>query len=254
MTMFKALVVDDESPARDELVYLLSLEKDITVVGQADSGPSSIAQAAELKPDVIFMDIEMRGMTGLETAAVLRKIVPQAIIIFATAYDHYAVKAFEIGALDYVLKPFEEERIHATLQRVRQYSQEHIASLNAHFDEALQRQKIIVKKLPAEKNGKIVLIHYEDIIYVTVLSGLVRVVTKEDTYSYNGTLSEIEERTRDSQLVRVHKSYLVNLNKVHEVVPWFKGTYWLKVEGCPDVEIPVSKNQIKDIKELLGLK
>lgn len=252
--MLKAVVVDDEKPARDELCYLLSLASDIEVIGQADSGAAAITLAARLKPHVIFMDIDMRGMNGLETAVVLRTVLPEVIVIFATAYDHYAIQAFEIGAIDYILKPFEEQRVHAAIERLKNYHYVDWQAAGERIDRALQQTKININKLPVLKNGKIMLVNYDEIIYATTEAGTVIIVTAEGCYEYQGTLAKIEERTRQTQLVRVHKSYVVNLDKVKEVIPWFKGTYWLKVDHPSDAEIPVSKSQIKTIKELLGLK
>lgn len=252
--MLKALVVDDEKPARDELSYLLSLEQALEVVGQADSGAAAITLAAKLKPNVIFMDIEMRGVTGLEAAAVLRTLLPDVIIVFSTAYDHYAIKAFEIGAVDYILKPFEGQRVHAAVERLKNYPPSHWQAATQRIDEALHQTKTVVTKLPVDKNGKIVLVSYDDIVYVTIKRGIVLVITYQDVFQYHGTLAELEERTRQTALMRVHKSYLVNLDKVNEVIPWFKGTYWLKVDHPLGTEIPISKNQIKEIKSLLGLK
>ncbi|MBU2702525.1 two-component system LytT family response regulator/two-component system response regulator LytT [Sporomusaceae bacterium BoRhaA] len=252
--MLKALVVDDEKPARDELSYLLSLESALEVVGQADSGAAAITLAAKLKPNVIFMDIEMRGVTGLEAASVLRSLLPDVIIIFSTAYDHYAIKAFEIGAVDYILKPFEGQRVHTAVERLKNYPAVHWQAAAQRMDEVFRQTKTVVTKLPVDKNGKIVLVSYDDIVYVTIKRGTVLVITHQDEYQYHGTLAELEERTRQTSLTRVHKSYLVNLDKVSEVIPWFKGTYWLKVDHPLHTEIPVSKNQIKEIKSLLGLK
>lgn len=252
--MLRILSVDDESPARDELTYLLSLESEAEVVGEADSGTAAIAMAAELKPNVIFLDVQMRGMNGLETASVLRAVLPKALIVFATAYDEYAVKAFEVGAVDYILKPFERERIHATIERLKNYHPDEWLAAAGRIDAALTKTKIVIKKLPLEKNGKIIMVHYDDLIYAYTQKGLVNVVTAAGEFSYGGTLTELEMRLAGSNLVRVHKSYIVNMDKVKEVVPWFKGTYWLKVEGDREAEIPVSKGQIKEIKEILGLK
>jgi len=254
MSMLKVLIVDDERPALDELKYLLSLESDITVVGEADSGCGAITMADELKPDVIFLDVQMRGMNGLETATVLRKVVPETLIVFATAYDEYAVQAFAVGAVDYILKPFESERIHTTVQRVKNYRPDEWLAATERMDVALSKVKINVKKLPLEKNGKIIMVHYNDLIYGYIQNGVVTVVTTCGEFSYGGTLTELEIRLHQTNLVRVHKSYIVNMDKVKEVVPWFKGTYWLKVEGDLKAEIPVSKSQIKEIKEILGLK
>ncbi|QJW44570.1 response regulator transcription factor [bacterium BFN5] len=252
--MLKALVVDDEAPARDELKYLLSLEAGLEVVDEADGGGTAISLAAQLKPNVVFIDVEMHGMNGLETAAVIRKVAPQALIVFATAYDEYALKAFEVGAVDYLLKPFEQERIHTTIERLKNYCPDEWQAAASRVDAALGYTRIQVKKLPVEKNGKIVLIAYDAIIYVHAQAGNVLVVTSCGPYNYCGTLTELQERLDGTNMLRVHKSYIVNMDKVKEVIPWFKGTYWLKVEECPDVEIPVSKSQIKTLKDILGLR
>lgn len=250
--MLSVLIVDDEQPARDELKYLLSLEKDITIVGEADSGAAAIRFAAKRKANVILMDVAMRGMNGLEAAAVLRSITPEALLVFATAYDEYAVEAFALGAVDYILKPFERERIHVTVERLKAYRGEEWRMALQRVDNALSKAKVVVHKLPLEGNGKIMMVDYDDLIYVYTQKGIVRVVTIYGEFGYSSTLAELEERLFNANVIRVHKSYLVNMDKVREVVPWFKGTYWLKVEG--DAEIPVSKSRIKDIKDILGLK
>lgn len=252
--MIRTLIVDDEAPARDELKYLLSQEEGISIVGEADSGPEAIRLATREKPAVIFLDVAMRGLSGLETAVVLRTVVPDALIVFATAYDEYAVKAFEVGAVDYVLKPFEQARIRRSIGRIREYHPQEWAEAAKRVDTVLTKSKIIIAKLPVERNGKILLVDYDDIVYISTQSGSVTVVTAGDRFYYSGTLAELEERLLNTSLVRVHKSYIVNLDKVKEIIPWFKGTYWLKVEGVPDMEIPVSKSQIKGIKDILGLK
>ena len=254
MSVLNVLSVDDESPARDELKYLLSLEAGIHVVGEADSGMQAISLASQLKPNVIFLDVQMRGMNGLETATILRTVVPETLLVFATAYDEYAVKAFEVGAIDYILKPFEGERIHGAIERLKNYRPDEWLAAGKRLDTALSKTKIIVKKLPLEQNGKIIMVNYNDLIYAYTQRGLVSVVTTNGEFGYGGTLTEMEIRLTHTNLVRVHKSYIVNMDKVTEVVPWFKGTYWLKVEGDHEAEIPVSKSQIKEIKEILGLK
>lgn len=252
--MLKALVVDDEAPARDELKYLLSLEPAIAVIEEADGGCSAISLAARIKPNVVFVDVDMHGMNGLETAAIIRAVAPEALIVFATAYDEYALKAFEIGAVDYLLKPFEQERIHTTIERLKNYRPEEWQAAAIRVDEALGVNKIQVKKLPVEKKGKIAMVNYSDIIYAYAQTGEVFVVACGGTYCYCGTLAELQERLEGTNMVRVHKSYIVNMDKVQEVIPWFKGTYWLKVEHCPNAEIPVSKSHIKELKDILGLR
>ncbi|WP_093691035.1 LytR/AlgR family response regulator transcription factor [Sporolituus thermophilus] len=254
MTVLEALIVDDELPARDELKFLLSRQAGIVVTAEADSGPAALVLAAEHQPDVVFLDVEMRGMSGVETALTLRAVVPDALIVFATAYDDYAVKAFEIGAVDYLLKPFEEERVAAAVERLQKYRADEWAAATQRVDQALAAIRAHIQKLAVERNGKIVMIDYRDILYAFMQAGAVTVVTGEGKAVYPGTLSDLQERLQATSLVRVHKSYIVNLDKVVEVIPWFKGTYWLRVGGPDGAEIPVSKGQIKEIKEILGLK
>lgn len=251
--MLNVLVVDDEKPARGELSYLLSLEPDINIVGEADSGLAAINLATELKPDVIFLDVQMRGINGLEVASVLRNVIPNTLIVFASSYDQYAIKAFEIGALDYLLKPFEQARVHATVQRLLKYLPDDWQAAVERIDKTL-KGKIILSKLPVIENGNITLVPYDDIIYAYAESGGVEVVTADEKFKYEGNLTELQERLSNTNLMRVHKSYIVNLDKVRQVIPWYKSTYWLKVEGQSSLQIPVSKSRIKDIKSILGLK
>lgn len=255
--MLKAIIVDDEVPARDELRFLLSQLSGITVVGEADNGPAAIGLATQHCPDVIFLDIQMRGMSGMDTAQALRTIAPESLIVFATAYDEYAIKAFEIGAIDYLLKPFDGERVAAAIERLQKYHPEEWQAAAAQLDQALTAAKAPVYKLAAERNGKIVLVNYTDIIYAHTQSGSVAIIAETGEYTYSGTLAELQERLRGTTILRIHKSYLVNLEKVKEIIPWFKGTYWLKLAAPGNknqLEIPVGKGQIKEIKELLGLK
>ena len=251
--MLKILLVDDEQPARAELRYILSLLPQTEVIGEAADAAQAIALAAECNPDVIFLDINMPGISGLETAGIIRRLVPEAMIVFATAYDEYALKAFEIGAIDYVLKPFADVRIEQTIARLRRYQANDRQQAGERVDDILLQVSRPVSKLPVEKSGKISLIDYENILYAYTSRGCVRLVTKETELEYQGSLAELEEKLRGSMLRRVHKSYLVNLSQVSEVIPWFKGTYWLKLAGGSATEIPVSKSQIKTIKALLGL-
>lgn len=252
--MLQVLLVDDEMPARDELKYLLSQRSDVAVIGEADDAAEAIRLAVTLKPDVIFLDIEMREVSGLEAGVILRRVVPDTLLVFATAYDSYAIKAFEVGAIDYLLKPFEQARIDETIERLKSYRQEDWRAVAKKQSEVLSVNRIRVNKLALEKDGKIVMVPYQDILYAYAHLGAVKVVLEQGGKgTYSGTLADFEDRVRGTNMMRVHKSYLVNLDKVREVVPWFKGTYWLKVDGSAD-EIPVSKTQIKEIKEILGLK
>jgi len=252
--MLRVLIADDEMPARAELKYILSLLEDTEVVGEAADAGQVIAAADELRPDVIFLDINMRGMDGLEAAKIIRRVAPQAMIVFATAYDEYALKAFEIGAMDYVLKPFDEGRIRKTIDRIQRYQPEDEVALLEDAAKPAVSAEIQVHKLPVEKNGKIMMLAYDEILYAYASLGTVKIVIEQEEIEYHGSLLELAERVKGTHLLRVHKSYIANMDKVKEVIPWFKGTYWLKMVDGGKEEIPVSKSRIKAIKAILGLK
>lgn len=253
MTICKAVIVDDELPARDELRFLLAPYADIVIVGEADSGTAALELAASLCPHVMFLDIQMRGMNGYETAKELRRLSPNMLIVFATAYDEYAVKAFELGAVDYLLKPFEQERLAHTIERIRHIAREQSWQSAAEKVDAVLRAKPKLRKLPVLRQGRIVLLDFQDIILARTAGEGVEIVTENDIYIFNSTLTDLEERLRDEPFLRIHKSHIANLEKINEIIPWFKGTYWLKMADRENSQIPVSKKQVKTLKDILGL-
>ena len=255
--MLSVLIVDDEQPARDELKYLLSQYKDIQIVGECDNGETAIAKCSEIKAQVVFLDIQMRGISGIDTARILRQTAPDTLVVFATAYDEYAIRAFDVHAVDYLLKPFEEDRLTDTVTRLKKLTrQEHHTKLTSLDMTLTAFPAQSLHKIVAEKDGHIKLINMDDIIYIHIENGTVRIIAMTGVYVYHDTLGALQERLRGTLIQRVHRSYLVNLSKVQEILPWYKSTYWLKVPlpGQKTLgEIPVSKSQIKNIKEILGI-
>lgn len=294
--MIRTILIDDEAPARDELRYLLTTNHSTTIdiIGEADNATSAISLITREKPQLIFLDIHMRGLSGLELAEVIRDISPDSRIIFATAYDEYALKAFELQALDYVVKPIEEERLAKAIQHVlkalypqglpmAESASVHTNTTESNTAKTISHQAntaetisrptntaeiasetsfslpaVRTNKLAVDDGAHILLIDLDSIAYITGESGRLEVHTDSGKYGSNKTLTELQERLRGTSLYRVHRSYIVNLNKVREVVPWFKGTYWLRLpqqtaKGQELVDIPVSKAQVKLIKELLGI-
>ena len=256
--MLNVIIVDDEKPARDELHYLLSRYSDLTICAECDSGEEAIAQTAQLKPDVVFLDIQMRSLSGIETARIIRKLSQNTLIVFATAYDEYAINAFDVHAIDYLLKPFEVERLDDTISRLKKLtSDEKNRKLHSIDDSLPKLSPRPLHKLVVEKNGHINLIDMSEILYIHVTDGIVHVIALSGMYTYNDTLSSLEEKLKDTPIKRVHRSYLVNLSQVREILPWYKSTYWLKIPlpGKKELgEIPVGKSHLKEIKELLGIK
>ena len=253
-----ALIVDDEQPARDELAYLLRNFPDVDVVGQGMNGVEAVSLVRELNPDLVFLDVQMPGLDGF---GVIKKLLVRnarlPYFIFVTAYDHYAVRAFEVNAVDYLLKPIERNRLEKALQRVRgmveasEAAFQKLDRLVHMFEErpAAQSSKLVVKS-----GNRMVLVDSSDIIYATIEDGVIRIVTKDlDGQSNFRTVEELQGNLDPNIFWRVHRSYLVNINRIKEVVPWFKSSYQLKMQDRQETAIPVSRAQTRKLRELLNL-
>ncbi len=253
-----ALIVDDEQPARDELAYLLKQIPDVEIIGQGKNGVEAVGLIRELGPNLVFMDVQMPGLDGF---GVIKKLLDRnarlPYFIFVTAYDHYAVRAFEVNAVDYLLKPIERSRLEKALQRVRGMVEASAAAFQkldrlVHMIEerpAVQSSKLVVKS-----GNRMVLVDSSDIIYATIEDGVIRIVTKDlEGQSNFRTVEEMQNNLDPNIFWRVHRSYLVNINRIKEVVPWFKSSYQLKMQDRQETEIPVSRAQTRKLRELLNL-
>ncbi|MCG0276593.1 MAG: LytTR family DNA-binding domain-containing protein [Thermosediminibacteraceae bacterium] len=250
-----ALLVDDEAPARDELRYLLEVFPEIKIVGEASSGQEAVEKTLELKPDVVFLDIKLWDMDGFEVARRIFERGCSPLIVFATAYDEYAVKAFEINAVDYILKPFSQERLKKAVEKV----------LNVYENEKKQEEVLKIaesirvsgkppcNKIPFWKKDRIYLVSPDDICYCVAgeKGSVVKTVIGEFCTAH--TLAELEEKINRPNFFRVHKSYLVNLDKVREIIPWFNGTFILSIQGYEKDEVPVSRRHARELRELFGI-
>jgi Response regulator of the LytR/AlgR family len=269
----RVMVVDDELPARDELCYLLRELPGIEIVGEAGTGEETLQKFRECKPDALFLDIQMPDASGVDVARELARQGFTPAIVFATAYDQYAIEAFDINAVDYLLKPFSEDRLGETVQRLwRRLDEEkpgvdQTVSPTEHvLPEQLQTRDFLAKldriyrslnaaerragKLKIEENGKILLIPFGEILYATIEDRSVRIVTRERSYLTNYTLTELEGLL-NSSFLRVHKSYLASIDQIQSIVPWFNNTYNLIMKD--NSEIPVSRTYVKLFRERLGL-
>lgn len=242
MQKINVLVVDDERYAREELIYLLARYPGIEIVGEAENGEKAILQALQLQPDVVFLDIEMPKMTGMEVANALTELKKVPLIIFATAYPQFAADAFRINALDYLLKPYDEKQLAQTISRIEK--------------ELLPLAKIETAnsfgKLAVESEGEIDYISPEDILYLCREDNSTKVITNLAEHESKLSLKELEARLTPYSFFRIHKSYLVNLNYVRRLTPWFNGAYQLEVEGREE-KLSVSRNYAKRLRERLEL-
>ncbi|MBX9599692.1 MAG: LytTR family DNA-binding domain-containing protein [Bryobacteraceae bacterium] len=248
----QALLVDDEQLASDELAYLLKQHADIEVVATANNGLDAVRLIEELQPDLVFIDVQMPGLDGLGVIRELReKDIPLPYFILATAYDQYAVDAFRWEALDYLLKPVEAERLAIAVERARKVIAEKTRTAEAAPAPrpALQRTKLLVRS-----QNRNFIVDAQDVIYATIDDGLITVVTTalEGQSNYR-TIEELQSNLDPDTFWRVHRSYLVNIHRIKEVIPWFKSSYQLRMDDRKQTEIPVSRVQTKRLRSLLKL-
>jgi two-component system LytT family response regulator/two-component system response regulator LytT len=255
-----AVIVDDEQLARDELAYLLKNVGDVNVVAQGKNGLEAINLIKEHNPDLVFLDVQMPGLDGFGVIKkLLDKKVPLPKIVFATAFDQYAVKAFEVNAVDYLLKPFDKKRVSQSIQKAR--SRQEADATPAEKIETLVRmleaQKSQTSKLLLKAVGRMFLVDQKDICYASIEDGVITVVTAGvsgmEGNSNCRTLEELLDSLDPNLFWRAHRSYLVNINRIREVVPWFKSSYQLRMDDKKQTEIPVSRAQTKRLRELFGL-
>ena len=257
MNKLETIIVDDEAPARNELDYLLNDLAEIDLVGEADNGTTALELIKEKEPDLVFLDIKMPGQNGLEVADELQEMEQPPKIIFLTAYDEYALDAFKVNAINYILKPYEREEVAQAIEQVQELSpkaevlEEKLAQLVDDLSNDQPQQE--VDKLAVITNrGRIKLLEYEAIIYFHTQSAKVYAVTEEEEYETDNNLSQLEEKL-SSDFFRVHRSYIVNLKKIEEVIPWFKGKYQVVMADKQNKEIPVSRSKVKTLQEIFDL-
>jgi two-component system, LytTR family, response regulator LytT len=254
------IIVDDEKPARDELAFLLKSFPEISVIGQGKNGVEALNLIKEHAPDLVFLDVQMPGLDGF---GVLKKLVEKKVklpqVVFATAFDQYAVKAFDVNAVDYVLKPFDKARIAKAVQRARREI-EAATSPAERLEQLVNQLGGLAKpsaqpvKVLVQAQQRLLLVDGEDVIFATIEGGTISVVarTLEGTCNYR-TLEEMQEALDSEIFWKPHRSYLVNIHHIKEVVPWFKNTFMLKMSDRKQTQIPVSRSQIKRMRELFKI-
>lgn len=262
----RTVLVDDEQLARDELGYLLGQVGGVEVIGQAGNGVEALATIDRLQPDLVFLDVQMPGLTGFEVARRLLDAGPSSHIIFVTAYDQHAIEAFEVNAVDYLLKPVDPSRLETALQRARRrialdrggpalpampgisnHQLEQIVQLVAERNSRRER-------LALKVGERFLLVQAEEIIFASLAEESITVVTNQHVGTSNyRTLDELQARLDPTVFWRVHRSHLVNINKIKEIVPWFSRNYILRMKDQKATEIPVSRTQTRRLREYLKL-
>jgi two-component system, LytTR family, response regulator LytT len=283
-----ALIIDDEKLARDELKYLLDAVGDVDVLAQGENGIEAVNLIEEHRPDLVFLDVQMPGLDGF---AVIQRLVernrlrnggkdaePMPQFVFATAYDQYAVRAFDVNAVDYLLKPFDRARVAAAVERVRARMGTGAASAasaagaaepSANAQPTSSQIDALLKllgrsqsaeraaqpaKLVVQAQSRLLLVDQADICYAAIDEGIIRIVTRSfEGHSKCRTLEELQELLDPAHFWRAHRGFVVNINHIREVVPWFKSSYQLRMNDKQQTEIPVSRAQTKRLRELFNL-
>jgi two-component system LytT family response regulator/two-component system response regulator LytT len=258
------VLVDDEELARDELAFLLGQVRGVDIVGTAGNGIEAVDTISRLKPDVVFLDIQMPGLTGFEVARRLIDGETPSHIIFVTAYDQHAIEAFEVNAVDYLLKPVDAARLDVAIQRARRLiAFERPAEPSAGGVTPEQLEKIVEAvaerrhrrdRLALKVGERFLLVQADEVIYASLANDVITVVAgKHVGTSSCRTLDELQEQLDPGTFWRVHRSHLVNINKVKEIVPWFNRNYLLRMKDEKATEIPVSRNHTRRLREYLKL-
>ncbi|MBM7717462.1 LytTR family DNA-binding domain-containing protein [Siminovitchia sp. FSL H7-0308] len=247
--MIRVMVAEDERLAREELIYLLQQEEGLVLCPSAETGEQLLELYEKYKPDVVFLDIQMPKMSGVHVAKeIFKKEKIPPLFIFTTAYDDYAVDAFEVEAVDYLLKPYDQERLKQAIKRV-------VRRLN---QEAAQKEKSrgsvnskTKSKLLIDDGERVVVLSPDTICYATRVERVVEIHTKDELFHGRMTLQELEDRLKGYPFFRPHRSYLVNLDYIQEIKPWFNGAYNLILKDGKETSIPVSRHAQKKLFQIL---
>ncbi len=242
--MLKVVLIDDEMPALSELAYIIEESGMAEVIGKFTDSVEGLLFIQTHKPDAVFLDINMPQMSGMKLAEAISGLAVNSQIIFATAYEEHALEAFNQDAVDYVLKPYEASRVQKSLCKVRDSIKKR--------SEADSETQDLVSKLPITLEDRIVFINVEDILFCKVEESTVFVYTPEKIYHMTESLTKIEEKLPSNIFFKSHRAYIVNLEKVKEVSPYFNHTLMIQVEGSKE-EIPVSRSNVKAFKKRLNI-
>ncbi len=262
MSPLRVIVVDDEQLAREELCYQLEQLGEVEVIAQAGNGIEALTVVERHGPDLVFLDIQMPGLTGFEVARrLLAREEDSPGLIFVTAYDQHAIEAFEVNAVDYLLKPVEASRLDQAIQRARRRLSAGPAGGQADLKDQLDRIAKLVssrnvrRDQVAVKTGeRFLLVQADEVIYASVADESINIVTGQISGTSNyRTLDDLQARLDPDVFWRVHRSHLVNINKIKEIVPWFSRNYILRMKDAKATEIPVSRSQTKRLREYLKL-
>ncbi|RHW29609.1 LytR/AlgR family response regulator transcription factor [Oceanobacillus profundus] len=244
------IIAEDEQLAREELIYLLEKEQDVKLLPSAETGEQLVELYLEHEPDVIFLDVHMPGMRGVEAAKKITELAYMKVplFVFTTAYDEYAVEAFEIEAIDYMLKPYDTERFQTAMNRIRKRMQQ----VERNGQDLSIQGRTQATKLLIDDNDRTVVLSPDAIYYAVPFKRMLEIHTEDKIIHSRMTLQELEKKLQGYAFFRTHRSYLVNLNHVQEITPWFNGTSNVTLKDKKQTTIPVSRAARKHLFDLFG--
>lgn len=245
----KALIVDDEAPARSEMRYLLEKISDVEILGEATTAQEALRLLEMVAYDIVFLDIDMPGMSGLEMVEKIKFFDHQPAIIFTTAYGQFAIKAFELDVVDYLVKPVSEERLRQAVARVKNESDRHKQTAASGKD-----KQTLLERIPVTKQSKTILLLPAEIYYIESHGEFTVIHSEKGKFVSQFRLKDFEARLSPKSFFRAHRSFVVNLDYVEEMISLYGGLYMLRLKDQKSSEIPVSRRQTRELKTLLGIR
>ncbi len=247
----RVIIVDDEAPARSEMRYLLEKVDDVEILGEAGTAEEALKLMEIVKYDIAFLDIDMPGINGIEMVEQIKTLAYQPVVIFTTAYGKFAVKAFEVEALDYLLKPISEERLEQAIAKaIKGRDKEKKKTVEVDKEEADSAK---LDKIPVTKQSKTFLLDPEEIYFIESQGEFTVVNSEKGKFVSSLRLKDFESRLAGKAFFRSHRSFVVNLDHVNEMISLYGGLYMLKIDDQSVSEIPVSRRQTRRLKVLLGM-
>ncbi len=244
----KVLIVDDEAPARSEMRYLLNKIKNVEVLGEAITAGEALKLLKAVKYDIVFLDINMPGMSGIEMAQEIKKMTHQPAIIFTTAYSQFAVDAFELDAVDYLVKPISKKRLLAAISRINETQ---VRQIEPSADEGEQKQ---MERIPVTRQSKTILLLPKEIYYIESQGEYTIIHSQRGRFISSIRLKDFQEKLSSKSFFRVHRSFVVNLDYVKELISLYGGLCMLRLTDEKATEVPVSRRQARELKYFLGMK
>lgn len=248
----RILLIEDEAHALEELGFILGERDDVEIVGTAQTGARGLELIKKLRPDALFLDIELPDMGGFDIAAEVLNLAVAPLIVFCTAYDEHAIRAFDVNAVDYVLKPYDDERIAQAVDRLLERVRERTVYADQLRGVMEQLGSSRLRKIVVESRGRLKVIDQESIYWVGASVGKTEFHTHDEVYHSNHTLQNLEKLLDPRMFLRIHRSHIINLNHVRELVPWFSGSFQVGMADKEQTNLAVGRDKVKILKHLLN--